>query len=307
MLALQELREVRTIVGHDHCPDGLASAILLHDALPGAAIQFMQYGTAAHRDLVATPGMLFCDFSPHPNRVAEFARQKTIVLDHHATAQPIVEAMGERGIFADEKTQPGVCGAVLAYQHVWLPLRGASGCKTFAKDFADIAGVRDTWQRADARWRESCAQAQLLEFFPKERWLGRSLEAVATDWPAQLETIGYTLLAKYEARVAGAVEEAFRFETPTGHKVFVLDGLSTTGDAANLLASAADLVVGFHYGTDAGVPKVRFSLRSRTGFDCAALAASYGGGGHRAAAGFSLPVEPSDPQPFALIARLLRT
>jgi phosphoesterase RecJ-like protein len=34
---------------------------------------------------------------------------------------------------------------------------------------------------------------------------------------------------------------------------------------------------------------IKLSLRSRTGFDCASLAAQFGGGGHRAAAGATLP------------------
>lgn len=45
---------------------------------------------------------------------------------------------------------------------------------------------------------------------------------------------------------------------------------------------------------------IKLSVRSRAGFDCSKLAAQFGGGGHKAAAGATLP----DPLPEAL-ARVL--
>src|SRR5256885_13008647 len=74
------LAAVRTIVAHDECADGTASAILLHDALPGAEVVFADYGGAAGRP-VAGPGLLFCDFSPPAARADEFVAAGAIVLD----------------------------------------------------------------------------------------------------------------------------------------------------------------------------------------------------------------------------------
>ncbi|HZL96812.1 MAG TPA: hypothetical protein VFB99_24365 [Vicinamibacterales bacterium] len=58
------LRQVTRIVTHADCADGIASAMLLHDALPEATVEFVQYNTPEWRDLAATPGMLFCDMIP---------------------------------------------------------------------------------------------------------------------------------------------------------------------------------------------------------------------------------------------------
>jgi hypothetical protein len=78
----ERLKNVRTIVTHEGCPDGIASAILCHDALPQAEIVWLQYGTAKRRELPATEGMLFVDMTPEPSRNQEFVDAGAIVLDH---------------------------------------------------------------------------------------------------------------------------------------------------------------------------------------------------------------------------------
>src|SRR5690606_41998685 len=116
---IKKLQAVKTVVVHDNCADGLVSALLIQEALPNAEILFIQHGTEAHRTLEPTPNMLFCDFAPHPERVDEFAKVGTIVLDHHRTAKWIVERGG--GISADENDEPGVSGAVLPYRPAHTP------------------------------------------------------------------------------------------------------------------------------------------------------------------------------------------
>lgn len=305
MIPTDALRRVRTIVVHDNCPDGLASAVVLHDALPDADIRFVQYGTEAHKALPATEGILFCDFSPHPDRVDDFMRAGTIVLDHHRTAKPIVDAMGIRGAFGDEMTEPGVCGAVLAFRHVWRALRGGTAHERFVEDFVTVVGIRDTWQNKHPRWREACAQANVLMTYPREWWLGRPLAGIAERWEREFAPLGAVLRDKEEERVRRAIAEAYRFVTPSGLRVLAVQGVSVTSDAAEMLGDTVDLVAGFSYGVENGVAKVRFSLRSHTGFDCAAFAKARGGGGHTAAAGFSLPVGADDPQPFRFVEMLL--
>jgi phosphoesterase RecJ-like protein len=47
---------------------------------------------------------------------------------------------------------------------------------------------------------------------------------------------------------------------------------------------------------------IKLSVRSRSGFDCAKLTAQFGGGGHRAAAGATLPDPLSECVPKVLTA-----
>ncbi len=304
MIPIEKLRAVRTIVAHDNCPDGLASAVLLHDALPDAEMRFAQYGTDDHKGLRGIRGMLFCDFSPHPDMAAEHAAVGTIVLDHHRTAKPIVLAMEENGVYADETAEPGVSGALLAYRHVWLPLRGEVPVEPFAEHFATVAGIRDTWQRKHKLWGEACAQAYLLNTFPRSWWLAQSLKALEAKWE-ELLVFGAALKTKEEERIQRAIDGGYRFTTDDGRRVLVMQGVSVTSDGAELLGNSVDLVAGFSYGVENDVPKVKFSLRSHTGIDCSSIAKAHGGGGHTAAAGFSTVVQTEDPQPYRLFQFLL--
>jgi hypothetical protein len=298
MIPLDILRAVRTIVTHARCPDGRASAILLHDALPEAEVLELQHGTRQHRELQARPGMLFCDFSPHPDAAPAFAAAGTIVLDHHRTARSIVEACG--GVFGDEDADPGVSGAVLAYRHVWLPLRGADVLRPFAEDVATLTGIRDTWQRSHPRWREACALALAIQFLPSwDAWPLAELEQKRAD----LRWLGEVLLAREEARIQRAVAEAYRFTTAQGLRVLVVQGLSVASDAADQ-ATDVDVIAAFSYAIEDGEPKLKLSLRSPGSFDCASFAQAFGGGGHTHAAGMSAPVTAAMPNPFAFIEGL---
>lgn len=309
MLPVEKLSAVRQIIVHDNCPDGIASAVVLRDALGDLPVRYLQYGTREHLELPAEPGLLFCDFSPHPNRVADFARAGTIVLDHHRTAKGIVDAMGENGVFGDEAAEPGISGAVLAYRHVWLSISGQeeqhrAPMRAVSERFARLVGIRDTWQRSSPEWADACALSQMLLFRPKSWWHHKTFADLDGELDEILE-FGHLLQAKEVERVRRAIDGGYRFTTGDGRRVLAVQGVSVTSDGAELLGDSVDLLVGFSYGVEDGAPKVKLSLRSHTGIDCAAIAKAHGGGGHTAAAGCSMRVGAEDPHPFAFVERLL--
>ncbi len=326
------LTHIKKCIVHDNCPDGLVSAILLRDALPEAEIVFVAYGSEAYKALRPEPGVLYADFSP-PVRtfrsteglstgtyfvhaedlglLKAYVDAGTIVLDHHATARPVVEAFVENGRFGDEKANPGVCGATLVYEHVWLG-NAARRLGSIAKPIINLvllAGIRDTWQRSHDRWREACAQARVLMFYPKHHWVrpsrtersdhgpGMSLDNILNEWPTY-EALGEVLEQKNEERVTELIESAYSFTSRKGTRVAVVAGTDTS-DVAEALD--VDLVIGFAYSTErtygaqlfhvTQTPKMRLSTRSHTTFDCAAFTKTLGGGGgHTKAAGCSRPV-----------------
>jgi len=355
--------KVTKCIVHANCPDGILSAILLRDALPKAEIQFVQYGTAEYKALKPEPGVLYADFSPPVRTVKRSPVNKgetwdstpyvvppgdvdllqayidagTIVLDHHATAKPVVEAFGENGCFGDEKAQPGVCGSTLVYDHVWEEesssvLNGYVDARV--SNLALLAGIRDTWQRKSPRWREACAQAAVLMFFPWSHWEERKLDDIVHDLAYQ-NGFGETLLQKRELEVKEAVEKAYRFTSAKGTRVVVFEGPALSSDVAEFVHDHADLVIAFGYDVEKGpegrgelaashpsvldgsrkvgdvdplfvyVPRIRLSTRSHTSFDCAAFAKAHGGGGHTKAAGFNLDVHPSDKNPYEYVRELV--
>ena len=310
---LKALQDVKTILVHGNCADGIASAILLHDVLPDARIQFIQYGSPEHKNLKIEPNMLIADFSPQKEHVAELIAAGCLILDHHKGVKDIVAAFGDNGRFGDEETDPGVCGAVLCYQHVWFPLSTAKGADCFrgvgemqaARDFAILAGIRDTWQRSDYRWSEACAQAEVLNFYPENTWLdlerpfsGYYDNHILLDRMA----LGKILLDKKAQKVSVAVGKSWRYTTESNTRVLVFEGTDLTSDVSDTTKDV-DLVIGFNYAVEKK-HMMTISTRSRTGYDCLSLCKFHGGGGHTAAAGFTCEVN-SEMCPYSQIDHLV--
>ena len=88
-----------------------------------------------------------------------------IVLDHHKSTKHIVLEFGENGVYADEKTEPGVSGAVLAFREVWKPIEAEAAKDTdvvsvtheYIRNFARLAGIRWAVPRSrSVRHRDWC-------------------------------------------------------------------------------------------------------------------------------------------------------
>ena len=311
MIPLETLKAIKTIVAHDKCPDGIASALILQHVLPQAKIIFCQYNSPDHENMVAEPGMIFADFSPHRSRIQEFVDMGAVVLDHHKTAKETVAAFGELGIFGDESLDPGVSGAVLAWREIWQRLvfdvhtgdyRPDTDFVMWVGEFARIAGIRDTWQKQSADWPTSCVQSSALFFAPQEELLQAGLYEIWQQWEDQYEWAGRISYNNHKKRVARAVREGFKHTTPSGTKLLVFQGTKMSSDAAeDPGASESNIICGFDVIFEAGKVKYLYSTRSRSGYDVSALAKHYGGGGHKAAAGFNIETPGSDPYTLFLL------
>lgn len=290
---LDALRAVTRVVTHADCPDGIASAMILHDALPQASIEFIQYGSPEHRDLVATPGMLFCDMTPPRERVAEFVAAGAIVADHHKAQEDIVRAFGARGVFADETAHPGVSGAWLA-----LLTRVALHHNALAANLklARLAGIRDTWQRHDPEWKEACAQAEVLRFYGAA-WL---LENRPSELYAEDIELGRLLLEKRLSAARNiAQHKLYRLGIwrlfNDGDKALGHEMISDVAETVRELDPDAEGVAGFRYRVESdGSISLVFSLRSCGGIDVSEIAKTNGGGGHAGAAGFTVQLTGDD-------------
>lgn len=294
------LRALRTIVSHADCPDGIASALILHDALPEAEVRFLEHGTPEYAAVPATAGMIFCDIAPPEARADELVAAGAIVLDHHRAAREVVARFGARGVFADEAREPGVSGALLAYEAVWRPLKGDDA---EVRRFAAITGIRDTWQTDHADWDEACAQAAALLFF--------GYEALADQGPrlrSEQLAVGRRLIAERRATAAEiAASKLFRLRPDAALYNDRDRLLSDVADHALRADPHLEVVCGFHYKvTSDGRLLLVVALRSRRGgVDVSALAKRHGGGGHASAAGFSLPAGPGATGPVDAIAAAL--
>lgn len=295
-----QLEDVRTIVSHAGCPDGIASALILRDAFPSASVVFVEHATPELDELAAEPGMLFCDIAPPRERVREFVDAGAIVLDHHRGQRDVVEAFGDRGVFADEDAEPGVSGALLAYREAWIPMHDGqahAGCERLAT----LAGVRDTWQTESPAWSDACAQAQALLFYGFDSLSSPCLSETQLD-------VGRRLM---DQRTQTAAEVA------AGKWFRMRDDVIIYNDRDRLLSDVAQriferetavtLVCGFFYKVNSdGKLLLVFAMRSRKDeLDVSAIAKRNGGGGHHSAAGFSQPVIAGSPNPVEAFRRAL--
>lgn len=111
------------------------------------------------------------------------------------------------------------------------------------------------------------------------RMIGRALGNLQTDLDGR---VAYTAVTRDDFRATGAL--------PPDTEDLVDYTVSLQGVEVGLL-----FIEQFRGGS-------KLSLRSRNGFDCASLAARFGGGGHRAAAGANLPEPLAEMLPRVLAA-----
>lgn len=328
---LDELQEVTTIVTHEGCPDGVASALLAVDALPNVRVVFVDYDTPAHRALVPSRGMMFVDMTPFAEKkggaltraglenVLRFVDAGVWCLDHHPKQADIIAMFGARGIYADPDTRPGVSGATLAFEHVWAPLRAFlyDDRTDDLREMARVAGIRDTWQRDHLLFEAASEQAAALCFWPWPRLVdamkqGDLASGSATD-PLHVG-VGAAVLAKQRDRSAALVAGAYRFVATAGARTLRVVAFAgekhDVSEAADHVGDSADLVLAWVYFCEGDRKRKRITVhcRSRGAFDCGDFARALGGGGHAAASGFTIDVDAGSPDgsPYQHLVRLVQ-
>jgi len=299
-------KNVRRVITHHNCPDGMGSAIMLHCVFPHIKPEFYHHKQPEYLNLPAEEGMLFCDIIPPEHRAEEFVPVDPIVLDHHKGVEHVV-AMYERGVFADEKKEPGVSGTTLAYREIFEPhvRKRIAACEPIlrkAGEFARLAGIRDTWQKGDPDFERACHQAAMLTFYPWEHWrdnavsdmFGKHTEAFNDEM-----TVGENIYEKRMRDAAKCAKNSIVFKSK-GYKVAVFnDPDRLCSDVAELhRKSGANVVAGFYYVDDGDGPNIIYSLRCDERFNVAEMAKALGGGGHSKAAGFSVPMDFEGVNPF---------
>ena len=321
---LQVLRGVTKVITHARedapCPDGLSAALIVRDALPDVEVQFVRYESREHADLLAEPGLLFVDISPPTARLGEFIDAGTVVLDHHETVQKDVERFAALGL-GRYAFEPGVSGATLAYEEVWLPLVwpplaeltadtrsqmsgfGGESHRERVRRFAELAGIYDTWQTEHVDWPKACELSSVVYFFPPEDWLAdRTLFSYGPSLERRME-LGPILARKNRDRARDLAASAYRFVTPKGTRVTVCS-TTVVSEAANVIEDA-DVVIGFGFRVREGHPAMKLSFRSRGGYVVRPIAEGLGGGGHRASASAWVELHASHRNPYQVIRTLM--
>lgn len=289
MITPAELCQVKKVYFHASCPDGTASAMIVANAFERAGVkaEFLPilHNTPDHESIIPEPGCLFVDITPFEGSVDSWKSSSPIVLDHHVTAEPVTTALG--GVYGLNETH---CGAVLAYENVYIPLLGQN---IEWREFANLAMVRDTWKRDSELWSDACAQACVLSFFGAKELVEKARYGGVVF--RELLDLGRMLRKKDEKTAKKYAESAhlssmwLRGESIKIGMFNCTDKMvSDTGNS--LLEGGCDLAIGTFFTVEDGQLIHCVSLRSAGKVSAGKIAKDMGGGGHDRAAGFRLPV-----------------
>ena len=260
-------------VFHGNCADGFTSAWVVRKAL-GDDVDFHPGVYNNTPPPVEGRDVLMVDFS-YKRPVLEQIRDQAnsvLILDHHETAE------------ADLKDLPGV-------QSVFDMKR--SGCRiTWDYYFPGVKPPalllhvedRDLWRFALRKTRE--IQASVFSYpYDFKAWDFLMEQAD----PEKLAIEGEAIERKHFKDIRELIGVVTREFTIGGHKVKVANlPYTLTSDAALMLAKDAAFGGCFWFTPEGWV----FSLRSTEGgLNVAQIAKEYGGGGHKHAAGFRIPLD----------------
>lgn len=249
---------------HANCADGFGAAWSAWKILGDRAT----YHPVRHGDPMpavnSSTRLAIVDFAYPREQLQELVQQveALVVLDHHLSAAQDLEGLPYA------KFDLSKSGARMAWEY-WHPDEELPELLAYVED-------RDLWRWALPQSREvALAISQRLPTF--ETWE----HYVVSD----LRTEGRVLLAYQESLVARALSKAHWTEL-SGFRIPVVNSLlfqSEIGDELCKRHPEAPFA-GVYYQRD---DREAWSLRSIGEFDVSVVAAAFGGGGHRNAAGFS--------------------
>jgi len=283
---------------HGNCADGFGAAWAVRHAFGDDAVEFHAgfYGTEPPD--VTDRDVLLVDFSykrPVLDAMASTARS-IVVLDHHKTAEsdlaPFTVEMcgGAKFVWSDVQGMLRDCvevGRPPVLAHFDMERSGAGmawDCFHHGQlrpKLIDHIEDRDLWRFKLLGTRE--IQAAVFSYpYDFEIW-----DKLMDGDPRNLIGEGAAIERKHHKDIAELVAVTKRTMLIGGYAVPAASlPYTLTSDAGNLMAQGERFSACYW---DTATHRV-FSLRSRPeGMDVSAIAASYGGGGHKNAAGFQVP------------------
>lgn len=261
---------------HGNCADGFTAAWSVYKAL-GDGVEFHKGIYGEPEPDVTDRDVIIVDFSYKRPVLEEMAKKakSILILDHHKTAeadiQPLIDNGTVNGIFDMDRS-----GAMIAWEY-FNPKMQAPMLVQYAQD-------RDLWKFKLEGCREYAAAVFSYDY-TFENW-----DMLARKPVAELINEGKVLERKHFKDI----EELLKlcktrmmiggFDVPVANMPYQF-----ASDACHIMAKGEPFAATY-YVNEQG--RTIFSLRSsEDGMDVSAVAAQYGGGGHKHASGFSIQGE----------------
>lgn len=278
------------IVTHGGCPDGFTSAWLLDRAFASSNMPApIEHHFASYTDepisIEEGDEVIIADFSYDRETIESLAQKACLVsvYDHHKSAQEALEGVGGPNLVVEFDMSRS--GAKIVYDNL-LQLYDIN----FAGQLVDYVQDYDLWTKALPETESINAVIQSTPF-TFEAW-----DDLATELQTNLANVVKMgkAIDRYRSKMIDTVVQDARPMMIGGHSILVVGCPYAIGSmVAGKLALENDIAFGAYY---VDKPHGRqFGLRSRSndgspGFDVSEVAKIYGGGGHRNAAGFTVPL-----------------
>ncbi len=261
-----------TILYHGNCPDGFGAAWAAYKKFGAKATYTPVYHGAPPPDGLAGREVYLLDFSYGAEEMAELSARasRLTAIDHHVSHAKVVESMPHH-VYALDRS-----GAALA----WLHFHPGTTVPRLIRYLED----RDLWR---FKLPGSDALNSAIETYPFEfrRW--SALARLVEDASSRRDLIrsGGAILA-YRASLVDRALSDLEEVTLSGHRAGAVNSPILRSEIGHAIVSRG-FPVGIIWSFDAD-SEIIVSLRSDGKTDVSRIAASYGGGGHRAAAAFSV-------------------
>lgn len=282
-----------TLITHKSCTDGTFSALVAkkfcrENAIPEPTIVFEQYGkdtrAAKYYNIINNRDVIMCDFSYDRETIINIRnRAKSLrVLDHHISAEKSLIGL-DYCTFDMKKS-----GAMLMWDYFY-PGQPAPRIIEFVQD-------RDIWNWVLEDSHEFSAGLELHQDF--QLMQDYDINYIFSDEFVDLCIAEGKSVLAYQKTVIdrvvattkskNAIKETHLFNIG-GYEVPVINNANLISEIGHELSKGYPFSVQYFF-TNQG--EIVFSLRSQPdGVDVSKVAKCYGGGGHRAAAGFSFGIK----------------
>ncbi|MBI4268407.1 hypothetical protein HY627_01060 [Candidatus Uhrbacteria bacterium] len=269
------MNKIPIILYHARCLDGFSGAWAAWKKFGSRAEYLALEHQEAPPKILKGRELYFVDFCYSEAVMKKIIQEsvRTVVLDHHVSQKDVVK------LAHDWRFALNHSGCVLAWQYFHPKKPMPFLLRTVEDNDLFVFRMKTTKTLIGEIAMTPCD------------FKGWSALAKKLDSKAQREKLvarGQILLDHKEGivdRLMGMIEEV-RFE---GYRVYVVNATTFHSDAANRIYTVKKTPFGIAWFYKGG--KLHVSLRSNGRVDVSKLALKYGGGGHRGAAGFVLPLD----------------
>jgi nanoRNase/pAp phosphatase (c-di-AMP/oligoRNAs hydrolase) len=279
---------VDLIIYHNNCPDGFTAAYIAKKRFPEATLYPRDHGLPVPYEDLIGKDVLVVDFSfrkKEENRAVAAAAKSFLILDHHKTAQAELE--GERyAVFDMNRSGAGLAWDCLFGKNAW-PRPGIDAIPDgYSRPWwVNYVEDRDLWRHKLPYSKE--VNAFIMTFpYTIEGWNRMSAltveQAIESGKVALLQVDHYVREAVKQAQYSTWNIVGQTYSTAVLNVPYL--NCSEIGD---VLSGGVNVSVTWF---ERGDGIIQFSLRSKGDVDVSKIALVYGGGGHKNAAGFQLPL-----------------